>query len=162
MESGTIFWHEALPIALACLLTLTFPFLLPPAMRDIAPPLGLAVLFFWRYQQQFPLIGVILCGALLDVMQAMPLGVGISAALLLAASAKKSTSREQHRSESFLRNWFRFSGASLLCLGWIYAFYAVLERQLFPLEAPIIQWILLWASYPLIYQLCFAMMRREG
>jgi len=150
-------WHDLLPALLAILVTLVTPYLLPMGLRSIAPPLGLSVIFYFRSRVPFMNVAVwiaLLSGLLLDVIQAMPVGVGISAALLLYWLARPREERDEDR--SFARNLLRFTWVSPIIMGWIYLLMSMVQGQFFPMTLPIFQWLAMVASYPLIYAFCHA------
>lgn len=157
MEQGKD-WRDYIPALLAILFTLISPYFFPFGLRQIAPPLGFAVIFFWqRYRAgpNIPLWAVMICGLMLDVLQAMPVGVGISAALLLYWL---STPREERdEKQSFPRNALRHGWVSALVMLWIYLLMSLAEGQFFPTQPAVVQWLALVVSYPLIYGFCDAM-----
>lgn len=133
------------------------PYILPMSLRNIAPPLGLAVIFYWRRcggEIYLPLWAVIICGVLFDISQLMPIGVGISACLLLYWLARPSEERDEV--QSFASHNMRHIWVSAVVMLWIYLFMSLLQGQFFPLEAPLFQWLALILSYPLIYAFCHA------
>ncbi|MDG1286115.1 MAG: hypothetical protein P8P30_00960 [Rickettsiales bacterium] len=150
-------WRDFIPVLLAVLVTLIAPHLLPSELRNIAPPLGLAVIFFYLRRGGFPLWAAVICGVLLEILQAMPLGVGVSAALLLYALARRREERQE--ASSFARNAFRHFWVSALVMLWIYLLMSLTQAQFFPIAAPLLQWLALGCSYPLIYAFCHAMHR---
>jgi hypothetical protein len=148
-----------LPVVLALMLALVSPYILPSGWSGVVPPFAFAMLFYWRYRRNFPLIVVVTMGAMLDIQQAMPLGVGISASLLLAGLAQYRFEREVEKNRSFAFSWAWFSAASFVTLGWIYLLMCVTQQALFPLFSPLFQWALLVASYPILYRFCHALLQ---
>lgn len=136
-----------------------FPYLLPFEWRNLAPPVGLAMMFFWRFHRHFPLWAVVLCGLIFDIHQAMPLGTGISAALLLAWISQRHKGQDAQARRSFTRNWGRFFRGSLLAMGWVYALMCFTQQVFYPPAYPFLQWLALVITYPLIYRFCHAMLQ---
>ncbi len=149
--------RDFIPAILAVLVTLLAPHLLPSELRNIAPPLGLAVIFYYLRRGGFPIWAAVVCGILLEILQAMPLGVGVSAALLLYALARRREERQE--ASSFARNGFRHFWVSAIVMLWIYLLMSLTQEQFFPITAPFLQWLALVVSYPLIYSFCHAMHR---
>jgi len=154
MEKPT-HWRDFVPTLMVLVIAFISPYLLPSGMREIAPPLAFAALFYFVRQcpqLELSVWVVAITGLLLDMQQAMPIGVGISASILLYCLA----SWQQQRKElpSFSSHFAYFFAISFIIMAWIYGLMSLLHGHLFPLEAPILQWLLLLFSYPLIYSLC--------
>ncbi len=154
-------WRDFLPAMLVLAIAIIAPYLLPMGLRDVAPPLAFGVIFYFLRQRVQPMISIwviIIAGLLLDVQQAMPLGVGISAAILLYWVAHLRDERKETLNVPL--HFLRYCWVSAIVMGWIYGVICLREAQLYPLSAVVMQWVVVIVSYPLIYGLCHAIHRQ--
>lgn len=159
MGENTTHARLLLPILTTLLVMGVFPYLLPFNWQMIAPPLGFGMLYFWRFYESFSIWAAVLCGLLLDMLQLMPVGIGISAALLLYAFSKPRKEPENDTPRSFAKRWLLFSGLSFVVLCWIYLLMSLTAQTLFTPLPALFQWLALVAIYPLIHRLCFALLQ---
>ena len=138
-------WSEFVPVFIVMAVTVLLPFYFAYPLQLIFPPLGLGMLCYWLSQHKIPIWGVLLCGLLLDFSHMLPLGVGISALLLLTILI---------RPEGNILKFTKFIWSSALAMGWIYLLVSLVEGQFFPPSAPIFQWALLVSVFPLISYVC--------
>ena len=156
MERATD-WRDFLPSMLIIAVAILSSYILPSGLREASPPLAFAVIFYFLRQSTQPLMSVwviVLAGCLLDIQQAMPIGVGISAAIILYWLARLRNERKQE--PNVAKNILCFMGVSAVTMAWIYAIMSLNQGQFYPIVAVIMQWLMLVISYPLIYGLCHA------
>ncbi len=147
--------NDFLPSAMVLLLGLLMPYFFAAHLHPLAPPFGFAAIFFWLRQDEEPRLSlpiIAICGLLLDITQAMPIGVGLSASLLLYILAKRRSNRD--KSSNFDGHNLRHIAVSAIVMTWIYLLMSFVKGSLLPIEAPLFQWLALIISYPLIYTLC--------
>lgn len=150
-------WRDFIPAIIAVIFTLLSPYLFASSIRNVAPLLGFGVIFYYLRRGELGTISiwvVVFCGLLVDILQAMPIGVGISAALLLVLVAKRRDDRQEVQKFSYMM--VRFMAASAMIMIWIYLLMSLAEAQFFPITAPLVQWLLMMLSYPLIFAFCHA------
>lgn len=156
MERATD-WKDFLPSLIVLLLAIVTPYFLPSGLREVSPPLAFSVIFYFLRHRVRPLISIwiiLLSGFFLDIHQAMPIGIGVSAAILLYWLSRLRDERKEH--PAFLHNYLNFILVSAVIAGWIYMIMSLSQGQLYPLSAVIMQWVVWVLSYPLIYGLCHA------
>lgn len=152
--SKTLTFHVAIA-GVIIIATLLMPAILPTQLQTISPFIGVAMFYYFlrRHLRTISILLAIILGGLIDIMQHMPMGIAISGMLIFYLMAKPDH-EESRLPRVFPLHMAYFMLHSAFLSLWIYGLNSLVNWTIYPMVAPMMQWVATIAIYPVIYQFC--------